>query len=80
MNCRSQVTLSKDYARMHLCLLVSALSLAAALHGAPLLSSLLLLWLQLSVLWFVPKHKCLFFLHCPRPLLGGRGEQVTGIS
>ena len=79
MNCRSQVTLSKDYARMHLCLLVSTLSLAAALHWAPLLS-LLLLRLQLSVLWFVPKHKCLFFLHCPRPLLGGRGEQVTGIS
>lgn len=68
---------------MHLHLLVSSLCLGAALARDPfqccpsfpptLLSCL-------SVLWLAPKHKCIFFLHSPRLLLGYRGEQMTVMS
>lgn len=61
--------------RIYLYLLVSPLSLGAALSWDSLIisSSLPLLLHELSVLWFVSKHKRIFFLHCLRLLLLGVG-------
>ena len=69
----------KGCVRIYLCLLVSPLSLGAAVSWDSLITSspLPLLLQELSVLWFVLKHKHIFFLHCLRLLFGGRGEQVT---